>query len=220
MRIESKLCHISENRVVVQVSGWLNEKNLGSSMAEGITVEIAEDKAILRLNKRLNMNSIKEENIDLTNQNKLNNKVKLELPSKEKLKTTNFSQEPTDWSNELIAIDAEIQRLSWSREDEIRFLNKTLGFNNRNKITKYSDLVNYLSKLKELKKLNLSEESNKSSKILIDESDILLRDLSWDNKKGREFLQNEFNVSTRMELDEEQLRSFVEKLMAIKNQYL
>ena len=54
MRIESKLCHISENKAVVQVNGWLNDKNLGSALAEGPTVEIAEDKAISRLNKRIN----------------------------------------------------------------------------------------------------------------------------------------------------------------------
>ena len=53
MRIESKLCHISENKAVVQVNGWLNDRNLGSALAEGPTVEVAEDKAISRLNKRL-----------------------------------------------------------------------------------------------------------------------------------------------------------------------
>ena len=48
MRIESKLCHISENKAVVQVNGWLNDRNLGSALAEGPTVEVAEDKAISR----------------------------------------------------------------------------------------------------------------------------------------------------------------------------
>ncbi len=38
MRIESKLCHISENKAVVQVNGWLNDRNLGSALAEGPTV--------------------------------------------------------------------------------------------------------------------------------------------------------------------------------------
>ena len=64
MRIESKLCHISENRVVVKVNGWKNDKNLGSALAEGSTVEIAEDKAISRLKQRVSVNSIKEENIN------------------------------------------------------------------------------------------------------------------------------------------------------------
>ena len=54
MRIESKLCHLSENKAVVLVKAWLNNKSLGSALAEGSTVEVAEDKAILRLNKRIN----------------------------------------------------------------------------------------------------------------------------------------------------------------------
>ena len=52
MRIESKLVHFSEDKVIVQVNGWLNDKNVGSALAGGATVELAEDSAILRLKKR------------------------------------------------------------------------------------------------------------------------------------------------------------------------
>ena len=52
---------------------------------------------------------------------------------------------------------------------------------------------------------------------LIEESDNILRDLSWDNIKGREYLQKEFNVSTRKELSHDQLILFVNKLKSIKN---
>ena len=38
MRIESKLCHVSDNKVIVQVTGWLNDQNLGSALAEGPSV--------------------------------------------------------------------------------------------------------------------------------------------------------------------------------------
>ena len=55
MRIESKLCHLSETKAVVQVSGWVNDKNVGSALGEGPTAELAEDKAIFRLNKRLSI---------------------------------------------------------------------------------------------------------------------------------------------------------------------
>ena len=55
---------------------------------------------------------------------------------------------------------------------------------------------------------------------LIEESDIILRDLSWDHLQGREYLQKEFNVSTRKELSEKQLISFVEKLKSIRNKIL
>ena len=55
---------------------------------------------------------------------------------------------------------------------------------------------------------------------LIEESDRILRDLSWDHTQGREYLQNEFNVSSRKELNEKQLIIFVDKLKSIRNKYL
>ncbi len=158
MRIESKLCHISENKSVVQVNGWLNDRNLGSALAEGPTVEVAEDKAISRLNKRINA-VIKDDasiNTNIEHKSKtplkieLPNSEKIELPKREKVEEININHEPSDWSRELTAIDAEIERLKWSRDDEINYLEKTLGYNNRNKITNYTDIVKYLSLLKKI----------------------------------------------------------------------
>ena len=57
------------------------------------------------------------------------------MPISEKRESIDINQEPSDWSNELTAIDSEIKRLKWSRDDEIEFLEKNLGYNNRNKIT-------------------------------------------------------------------------------------
>ena len=228
MRIESKLCHISENKAVVQVNGWLNDRNLGSALAEGPTVEVAEDKAILRLNERINAVTKDVSSINTNNEHKtktplrieLPNSEKVELPKREKVEDININHEPNDWSSELTAIDAEIERLKWSRDDEINFLEKTLGYNNRNKITCYADIVKYLSLLKKTDIPNQFKVSNGNLNTLIEESDIILRDLSWDHKQGREFLQKEFNVLTRKELSETQLVSFVEKLKLIRNEYL
>ena len=217
MRIESKLCHISDNRAVVQVNGWLNEKNLGSALGEGPTVEHAEDKAILRLNKRVNTIT-NNETINTINDDKIKTPLSVELPISQKPENISKIKEPIDWSNELTSIDSEIKRLKWSRDDEIRFLEKNLGFNNRNKITRYNDLLNYLNILKEIDNLNSSKSKTKNIETMIKESDIILRELSWDNKKGREFLKKEFNVTTRKELDEKQLISFLEKLKSIRNQ--
>ena len=228
MRIESKLCHISENKAVVQVNGWLNDRNLGSALAEGATVEVAEDKAISRLNERINAVTKDVSSINTNNEHKtktplrieLPNSEKIELPKREKVEDININHEPNDWSSELTAIDAEIERLKWSRDDEINFLEKTLGYNNRNKITSYTDIVKYLSLLKKTDIPNQFKVSNGNLNTLIEESDIILRDLSWDHKQGREFLQKEFNVLTRKELSETQLVSFVEKLKLIRNEYL
>ena len=228
MRIESKLCHISENKSVVQVNGWLNDKNLGSALAEGPTVEVAEDKAISRLYKRINAVKKDEASINTNNEHKsktpfkteLPNSEKIELPKRDKVEDININHEPSDWSRELTAIDVEIERLKWSRDDEINYLEKTLGYNNRNKITNYSDIVKYLSLLKKIEIKNPLKVANGNLNNLIEESDIILRDLSWDHKQGREFLQKEFNVLTRKELSETQLVSFVEKLKLIRNQNL
>lgn len=217
MRIESKLCHISENKSVVQVNGWLNGRNLGSALAEGTTVEEAEDKAISRLNKRINVVTKEEASINTSNEHKSITPMKIELPNSEKTKlpkrdkveNININHEPSDWSRELTAIDAEIERLKWSRDDEINYLEKTLGYNNRNKITNYTDIVKYLSLLKKTDIQNPLKVANGNLNTLIEESDIILRDLSWDHKQGREFLQKEFNVLTRKELSETQLVSFV-----------
>ena len=227
MRIESNLCHISENRTVVQVNGWIDDIKIGSALAEGPTVEVAEDKAISRLNKRINAVTKNEENIKSINEDKnktplkieLPNSDKIELPKREKIEYANIHQEPSDWSSELTSIDSEIQRLKWSRDDEINFLEKNLGYNNRNKITNYDDIVKYLDLLKKTPIQNLSNVVNENINTLIEKSDSILKDLSWNHIQGREFLQKEFNVSTRKELSQKQLVSFVEKLKSIRNQY-
>ena len=153
MRIESKLCHLSEIKAVVQVTGWLDDKNIGSALAEAPTVELAEDKAISRLNKRLNIINNQEPIINFNQENKLKNKTKIDLPKNEKLDNVNEIQEPSDWSSELTAIDSEIRRLNLSRDDEIDFLEINFGYNNRNKITKYSDILQYLNLLKKTNKI-------------------------------------------------------------------
>ena len=219
MRIESKLCHVSENKTIVQVIGWSSDKNLGTALGEGPTVELAEDRAISRLKERLNIKSNIETSISSNNENKIKTPLKIELPKNNKLENTNISKDPSDWSNELAAIDVEIERLKWSRDDEKDYLEKTFGFNSRNKITNYRDIVEYLSLLRKINSLDSNNNIKAKIKTLIDDSDTILSDLSWDNKQGREYLQKEFNVSTRMELDEKQLISFVEKLKKIRNQY-
>ena len=220
MRIESKLCHLTDNKAVVLVNGWLNGENLGSALAEGPTVEIAEDKAISRLNNRLNGFTTNKESIKPNNLEISKKQMKVELPKSDKIDNININNEPCDWSNELTAIDAEIKRLKWTRDDELVFLEKTLGYKNRNRITNYSDIVKYLSLLKETDSQIKSKVVNVNINNLIEESDIILKDLSWDHVKGREFLQSEFNVSTRKELNEKQLLLFVEKLKSIRTQYL
>ena len=217
MRIESKLCHLTESKAVVQVSGWINEKKLGSALAEGSTVEDAEDKAINRLKLRLSTVSNNKKIGHSVDEDKVKTSFSVELAQSNEI---NVNNEPLDWSDELTAIDSEIKRLMWSRDDEIRYLEQTFGYNNRSKITKYADILKYLDLLKGIEITFQSKNANGNINNLIKESDILLEDLKWDHKQGRSFLQKEFNVLTRKELNQEQLISFVDKLKSIKNQKL
>ena len=219
MRIESNLCHASENKAIVQVTGWINDQNIGSALAEGPTVEDAEDRAIARLNNRINAITNKETAINNINKDNTSNSIKVELQKREQIEQVNINQEPNDWSKELAAIDSEIERLKWSREDEVNYLDKNLGYNNRNKITNYTDILKYLSLLKKIDNKNQIRVVNENINTLIEESDMILRDLTWNNNQGREYLQKEFNVSSRKDLNEKQLISFVEKLKIIRNQY-
>ena len=218
MRIESKLCFVSEDKAIVLVNGWINDQNVGSALAEGPTVEIAEDSAISRLNKRLKRFTNQDDNINLINEEKIKTNFEIKLPNSDIINDNNINNEPEDWSNELTEIDIEIKRLKWSRDDEINFLFKTFGYNNRNKITKYDDIVKYLELLKKIDRQLKSDVINDNFNRLIAQSDSILMDLSWDHIQGRDFLKKEFNVSTRKELSEKQLISFIEKLKLIQNQ--
>ncbi len=213
MRIESKLCHLTDNKAVVKVSGWINEENQGSALAEGATVDDAEDKAIARLKKRLGVFSNDKKVRNSINENKVQTSLTVELPKRENIR---MNHEPSDWSDELTAIDSEIERLKWTRDDEISFLEQKLGYNNRNKITKYDDILKYLNLLKQIQTKNESAQVNVNINTLIRESDIILKDLNWNYAQGRQFLKKEFNVTARKELNQEQLISFVEKLKSIR----
>ena len=217
MRFESKLCHLSDEKAIVQVYGWYNEKNLGSALAEGPTVEVAEDRAISRLSKRMNMVINNDNNKKNVSNEKMDYPLKVTLSKSDHINNNN---EPSDWSNELTEIDSEIERLKWSREDEINFLEKKFGYNNRNKITNYNDILKYLSLLKKTPVTIKTKENQGKINSLIAESDIILRELLWDNIQGREYLEKEFNVSTRKELNKEQLMTFVSKLKNIRNKNL
>ncbi len=212
------LCHISENKAVVKVTGWINDKKVGSSLAEGSTVEIAEDKAISRLKNRLNIKNNNQINTKIKGDSKLKQQINVEVTKKEKVENINKNEEPSDWSNELTSIDSEIERLKWSRNEEIKFLEENLGINNRNKITKYKDLIYYLSLLKKINNSDSSNNNKLNIETLIKESDIILKELSWDNEQGRDYLQKEFNVSKRIDLDINQMISFLGKLKSIRNQ--
>ena len=74
--------------------------------------------------------------------------------------------------------------------------------------------------LKKLENNDISNSNKYDKYNLIEESEKILKELAWDHNKGREFLKKEINVSTRMDLDKNQLFSFLDKLKSIRNNYL
>jgi hypothetical protein len=118
--------------------------------------------------------------------------------------------DPDDWSDELAELDVNLQRIGWDRSQEGQYLQRAFGHPSRNRLTAYADLVSYLRCLR-----NLSAGSDPNSapvplrrKDLLEQSDQLLRSLQWDAARGRQLLEQQFQLSSRQQLSDEQLLQF------------
>ena len=118
--------------------------------------------------------------------------------------------DPEDWSDELAELDVQLQRIGWDRSQEGVYLQRAFGHPSRNRLTAYADLVSYLRCLR-----NLSTGSDPNSapvplrrKDLLEQSDQLLRSLQWDAARGRQLLEQQFQLSSRQQLGDEQLLQF------------
>ena len=76
------------------------------------------------------------------------------------------------------------------------------------KITRYNEIRVLLMNLKSHKTGVRPDAINESKEDLIIKSSIILTKLDWDSNKGREFLQSEFNVTSRQDLSKAQLLEF------------
>ena len=118
--------------------------------------------------------------------------------------------DPEDWSEELAEIDVQLQRIGWDRNQEGIYLQRAFGHPNRNRLTAYADLVSYLRSLR-----SLVQASDPNSAIvplrrrdLLQQSDQLLASLQWDAGRGRQLLDEQFRLSSRQQLSDEQLLQF------------
>ena len=118
--------------------------------------------------------------------------------------------DPDDWSDELAELDVQLQRIGWDRSQEGQYLQRAFGHPSRNRLTAYADLVSYLRCLR-----NLSTGSDPNSapvplrrKDLLEQSDQLLSSLQWDAARGRQLLEEQFQLSSRQQLSDEQLLQF------------
>ena len=118
--------------------------------------------------------------------------------------------DPDDWSEELIAIDLQLKRIGWTREHEHMYLERAYGHGSRHKLTRYSDLVSYLNKLKSF---DVGDEAGAVQTPLrrgdlITQGDEILTTLKWDQERAKSFLQSKSGATSRQQLSDEQLFEF------------
>ena len=118
--------------------------------------------------------------------------------------------DPDDWSDELAELDVQLQRIGWDRSQEGEYLQRAFGHPSRNRLTAYADLVGYLRCLRNL--ASGSDPANAPVPLrrqdLLEQCDQLLRSLQWDAIRGRQLLEQQFQLSSRQQLSDEQLLQF------------
>lgn len=118
--------------------------------------------------------------------------------------------DPEDWSDELAALDIQLQRLGWQREQESIYLQRAFGHPSRSRLTSYGDLVAYLAAVRHLQApADPTSVAVPLRRVdLLAQSDELLAQLGWDAARGREVLETHFQRSSRQQLNDEDLLRF------------
>ena len=118
--------------------------------------------------------------------------------------------DPEDWSDELAALEVQLQRLGWQREQESIYLQRAFGHPSRSRLTSYGDLVAYLGAVRQFQApadpANVAVPLRRGELLAL--SDQLLSQLGWDAARGREILESHFQRSSRQQLNEEDLLRF------------
>jgi hypothetical protein len=115
--------------------------------------------------------------------------------------------DPDDWSEELTAIDFELKRIGWNRDQERQYLERAFGHGSRHRLTRYADLVAFLRQLRQIQ----PGESPDQCAVpilrsdLISQGDQMLLKLGWTGEQARTFLQKTLNSISRQHLSDEQL---------------
>ena len=110
----------------------------------------------------------------------------------------------------LTAIDLELKRIGWGRDQERIFLERAFGHAGRHRLTRYADLVAYLRQLRQFQPGDQPEQAMVPIRRgdLISQGDQMLRDLGWSGEKARHFLDQHLKAKSRQQLSDEQLLQF------------
>ena len=239
MKTQAQLCHHDDQRCIVRVEAFDGSTSLGSALGEAPTATEAEDHAIARLRQRLDQRSaapvsnkeiVRHSNQDIVRRNdrdvdRIESEAKpvFEPQKPEPIAPIQSSldqaaeavvneapTDPDDWSEELTAIDLELQRIGWDRASESIYLERAFGHSSRHRLTRFSDLVAYLKRLRDLP----ASSDARTAAIplrrsdLVNQCDEILKRLNWQQQQARDFLQSNFQVGSRQQLSDEQLLGF------------
>ena len=118
--------------------------------------------------------------------------------------------EPEDWSDELAALDIQLQRLGWQRDQEAIYLQRAFGHPSRSRLTSYGDLVAYLAAVRQLQApADPAAVAVPLRRVdLLAMSDQLMTQLGWDGARGRAALEHHFERSSRQQLNDDDLLRF------------
>lgn len=118
--------------------------------------------------------------------------------------------DPDDWSEELTAIDLELQRIGWDRDQERIYLERAFGHGSRHRLTRFNDLVAYLKRLRDLPPGSDPQQTSVPLRRsdLLQQSDEILERLEWHQEKAIGFLKQNFQATSRQQLSDEQLLTF------------
>jgi len=103
-----------------------------------------------------------------------------------------------------------LQRIGWDRASESIYLERAFGHSSRHRLTRFSDLVAYLKRLRDLP----ASSDARTAAIplrrsdLVNQCDEILKRLNWQQQQARDFLQSNFQVGSRQQLSDEQLLGF------------
>ncbi len=229
MQINSELCHVDENKIIVRITVSEKQMLVSSALGQGRDVNEAENNALSKAMGRVNLS---QSELDINNNTSNNqthatdshslintqNKEVLKDPSIDlpnyKSVTNQTNESPRDWSEEIYAIDYEIKRIGWSKEEEDLFINESLECRSRDRITSYDDIMLFISLLKKTKAGSSPKDFKElfNSKNLILQSNKLLDNLGWETVKARDFLNKQFNKNSRNLLTKKELLRFIQLL--------
>jgi hypothetical protein len=220
MQLQARLVHAEPGARVVEVSAHRNGALLGSALGEGATAEDAEERALARLQQRL-QGQPAPQLPDPTPASPPHpapaprpaNPAQLAADGPAEAATAVAAEpesDPEDWSGELARLDLELRRIGWQREQEATYLERAFGHPSRSRLTSYGDLLAYLQALQ-----NLPPASDPAAapvplrrRDLLSQCDQLLAQLQWDAVQGRQFLEEHFQLSSRQQLSDSQLLQF------------